>query len=206
MRITEQRGTVDALPTSPRRVHLGRSPSITLSTAARRRATRSARTAAMADPPQLAGPGAALRARHGRFRRRLPSRNPVSAPWGAIPRVPVPLCAVAISRKRRHALHQLQSASADHDGLAAKVELAAFRSEVRWMFGFLAALVLAIAARNAGSGRRRQPSPRPRARSTNCVGPVGATSSTLNSGSRLSNSTSSRGSAIAEWPRSRPRT
>jgi len=37
-----------------------------------------------------------------------------------------------------------------HDGLATKVELAAFRSEVRWMFGFLAALVLAIAAKLFG--------------------------------------------------------
>jgi len=43
-----------------------------------------------------------------------------------------------------------QAASADHDGLATKVELAAFRSEVRWMFGFLAALVLAIAAKLFG--------------------------------------------------------
>ena len=43
-----------------------------------------------------------------------------------------------------------QAASADHDGFATKVERAAFPSEVRWMFGFLAAPVLAIAAKLFG--------------------------------------------------------
>ena len=47
--------------------------------------------------------------------------------------------------------------TADHDGLATKADtaalkadIAALRSEMRWMVGFLAALVLAMAARLFG--------------------------------------------------------
>ena len=51
-------------------------------------------------------------------------------------------------------VNTVRDASVDHAGLATKAdlyrEIASLRSEMRWMFGFLAALVLAIAARLFG--------------------------------------------------------
>ena len=49
-----------------------------------------------------------------------------------------------------HAEAMRDATTADHDGLATKADITALRSEVRWMFGFLAALVLAMAARLFG--------------------------------------------------------
>ena len=60
--------------------------------------------------------------------------------------------AAGIERRQAeaHAEALRDAATADHDGLATKAELAAFRSEVRWMVGFLAALNLAMAAKLFG--------------------------------------------------------
>ena len=60
--------------------------------------------------------------------------------------------AAGIERRQAeaHAEALRDAATADHDGLATKADITALRSEVRWMFGFLAALVLAIAARLFG--------------------------------------------------------
>ena len=60
--------------------------------------------------------------------------------------------AAGIERRQAeaHAEALRDAATADHEGLATKADIAALRSEVRWMFGFLAALVLAIAGRLFG--------------------------------------------------------
>ena len=60
--------------------------------------------------------------------------------------------AAGIERRQAeaHAEALRDAATADHDGLATIAELAAFRSEVRWMVGFLAALNLAMAAKLFG--------------------------------------------------------
>ena len=42
------------------------------------------------------------------------------------------------------------AAGTGHGALTTKTDLPALRSEVRWMFGFQAALILAIAARRFG--------------------------------------------------------
>ena len=67
--------------------------------------------------------------------------------------------AAGIERRQAeaHAEALRDAATADHDGLATKadtaalkVDIAALRSEMRWMVGFLAALILAMAARLFG--------------------------------------------------------
>ena len=60
--------------------------------------------------------------------------------------------AAGIERRQAeaHAEALRDAATADHEELATKADIAALRSEVRWMFGFLAAFVLAIAGRLFG--------------------------------------------------------
>ena len=60
--------------------------------------------------------------------------------------------AAGIERRQPEAIAEAlrDAAIADHDELATKADLAALRSEVRWMLGFQGALIFAVAAKLFG--------------------------------------------------------